>query len=133
MPFFADKKNSEKTGQSTADLPDHTAGEAEGGERDVGKSGEPQQIYTDAHYIPLEESTDPPKYYVPAEKKDPRQATSLGTGEMIAAALRAGVRNILIGIVISIVSQVLSSSAMITSLFGIHLVWAAMASAVIIS
>ena len=36
--------------------------------------------------------------YVPADKKDPRQATSLGTGEMIAAALGMGVRNILIGI-----------------------------------
>ena len=36
--------------------------------------------------------------YVPADKKDPRQATSLGTGEMIAAALSMGVRNILIGI-----------------------------------
>lgn len=38
----------------------------------------------------------------------------------------------LIGIFISIVSQVLSSSAMLTSLFGIHLVWAALASAVLI-
>ena len=38
----------------------------------------------------------------------------------------------LIGIFISIVSQVLSSSAMITSLLGIHLVWAALASAVLI-
>ena len=35
--------------------------------------------------------------YLPAEK-DPRKATSLGTGEMIAAALRQGVRKILIGI-----------------------------------
>ena len=38
----------------------------------------------------------------------------------------------LIGIFISIVSQVLSSSAMITSLFGIHLVWAAIVSALLI-
>lgn len=38
----------------------------------------------------------------------------------------------LIGIFISIVSQVLSSSAMITSLCGIHLVWAALVSAVLI-
>ena len=36
--------------------------------------------------------------YVPADQKDPRQATSLGTGEMIAAAVRGGVRHILIGI-----------------------------------
>ncbi len=36
--------------------------------------------------------------YVPADKKDPRGATSFGTGEMIAAAVRAGVRSILIGI-----------------------------------
>ena len=38
----------------------------------------------------------------------------------------------LIGIFISIVSQVLSSSAMLTSLFGINLVWAGLASAVLI-
>ena len=36
--------------------------------------------------------------YVPEGRKDPRETTSLGTGEMIAAALRAGVRRILIGI-----------------------------------
>ena len=36
--------------------------------------------------------------YVPADKKDPRNATSLGTGEMMADALKKGVRNILIGI-----------------------------------
>lgn len=36
--------------------------------------------------------------YVPAAQRDPRQATSLGTGEMIAAALKRGVRKILIGI-----------------------------------
>ena len=36
--------------------------------------------------------------YVPADGKDPRKATSYGTGEMIAAALRAGARSILIGI-----------------------------------
>ena len=36
--------------------------------------------------------------YVPAEKRDPRNTTSLGTGEMIAAALEKGVRRILIGI-----------------------------------
>ncbi|MBQ9008965.1 MAG: glycerate kinase [Clostridia bacterium] len=36
--------------------------------------------------------------YVPADRRDPRLATSLGTGEMIADALRQGVRRILIGI-----------------------------------
>lgn len=36
--------------------------------------------------------------YVPPEHRDPREATSLGTGEMMAAALRRGVRKILIGI-----------------------------------
>ena len=36
--------------------------------------------------------------YLPSDKKDPRKATSLGTGEMIADALRRGVRDILIGI-----------------------------------
>ena len=36
--------------------------------------------------------------YVPANQRDPRSTTSLGTGEMILAALRAGAREILIGI-----------------------------------
>lgn len=36
--------------------------------------------------------------YVPEQQKDPCRATSLGTGEMIAAAVKVGVRRILIGI-----------------------------------
>lgn len=36
--------------------------------------------------------------YVPMGKRDPRKMTSLGTGEMIAEALRHGARKILIGI-----------------------------------
>lgn len=36
--------------------------------------------------------------YVPTGKRDPRKMTSLGTGEMIAEALRQGARKILIGI-----------------------------------
>lgn len=36
--------------------------------------------------------------YVPTDKRDPRKATSLGTGQMIADALNKGVRNLLIGI-----------------------------------
>jgi len=36
--------------------------------------------------------------YVPEDQRDPRKTTSLGTGEMIAEALKHGVRNILIGI-----------------------------------
>jgi len=36
--------------------------------------------------------------YVAADRRDPRKATSLGTGEMIADALKHGARSILIGI-----------------------------------
>lgn len=36
--------------------------------------------------------------YVPAEKRDPRETTSLGTGEMIAHVLRQGARKLLLGI-----------------------------------
>lgn len=36
--------------------------------------------------------------YVPADKKDPRLATSLGTGEMMADAIRQGAKKLLIGI-----------------------------------
>ena len=36
--------------------------------------------------------------YVPAAQRDPRKTTSLGTGEMIAHALRQGARKLLLGI-----------------------------------
>ena len=36
--------------------------------------------------------------YVPIEKRDPRKTTGLGTGEMMARALRTGARKMLIGI-----------------------------------
>lgn len=36
--------------------------------------------------------------YVPADRRDPRRTTSLGTGEMMAAALREGARDLLLGI-----------------------------------
>ncbi len=36
--------------------------------------------------------------YVPAEKRDPRFTTSLGTGELIAHALKQGARKLLLGI-----------------------------------
>ena len=36
--------------------------------------------------------------YIPEGKRDPRNATSLGTGEMMAEALRQGARKLLIGI-----------------------------------
>ena len=36
--------------------------------------------------------------YVPADRRDPRKTTSLGTGEMIADALEKGARRLLIGI-----------------------------------
>lgn len=36
--------------------------------------------------------------YVPAHKRDPRRTTTLGTGEMMAEAIRRGARKILIGI-----------------------------------
>ena len=36
--------------------------------------------------------------YVPQDKRDPRNATTLGTGEMLAEAIRQGARKILIGI-----------------------------------
>jgi len=32
------------------------------------KNGYTQQIYSDAHYVPAEENTVPPRYYTPPEK-----------------------------------------------------------------
>ncbi len=50
--------------------PDFT-GESSGAGEYHNKNSDTREIYSDAHYIPLEESTDPPKYYTPAPKKEP--------------------------------------------------------------
>lgn len=45
------------------------AAEKIGGEKDPQK-GSSQQIYSDAHFIPLDESTDPPRYYTPSPRRE---------------------------------------------------------------
>lgn len=70
MPLFNRKKNTEEDITEVSG-PSGLTGESSGnGEYHYKNSGE-QQIYSDAHYIPLEESTDPPKYYTPAPRKEP--------------------------------------------------------------
>lgn len=48
-----------------------------------------REIYSDAHYIPLEESTDPPKYYTPAPKKEPTEGRTGLSRTAIAVVLCA--------------------------------------------
>lgn len=69
MPDFDEKEN------RGSNVPEQTGPSGFTGGRDSGngeyhyKSSGAQQIYSDANYVPLGESTDPPKYYTPAEKK----------------------------------------------------------------
>ena len=56
------------------------------------KNGYTQRIYSDAHYVRADETTVPPRYYVPPEKpqKESRPASKrkgVGLGAMIAACL----------------------------------------------
>ena len=67
MPIFDIRKNNrysapDNTGLSGSD------GDSSGEYRF--KDGHTQQIYSDAHYVPLGESADPPKYYTPAPRKE---------------------------------------------------------------
>ena len=54
-------------------------------------NGYSQRIYTDAHYVRADDSTAPPRYYVPPEKtpkeSQPREKKRGGAGRLIAACL----------------------------------------------
>lgn len=39
------------------------------------KSGYTQRLYSDAHYVPADESTAPPKYYTPPPEKPPKETS----------------------------------------------------------
>ena len=49
------------------------------------KNGYTQKIYSDAHYVPAEENTVPPRYYTPPEKaaKEPARERKKGGGKVI--------------------------------------------------
>ncbi len=56
------------------------------------KNGYTQRIYSDAHYVRADETTVPPRYYIPPEKPQKASRTSprkkgVGLGAMIAACL----------------------------------------------
>lgn len=85
-------ENNERLNQETEDIkasaqangaPSGFTGETD---RDNGeyhyKNGYTQKIYSDAHYVPADENTVPPRYYTPSEKPSkepkPRKKCSLG-------------------------------------------------------
>ena len=50
------------------------------------KNGFTQKIYSDAHYVPADESNEPPRYYTPPEKqekpaKEPKSSDNGGHGK----------------------------------------------------
>ena len=49
------------------------------------RSGYTQQVYSNAHYVPLEESASPPKYYRPAEKSNARNTEKKKNNSALAA------------------------------------------------
>ena len=51
------------------------------------RSGYTQQVYSNAHYVPLEESASPPKYYRPAEKNTARHTEKRKNSYGMAAVL----------------------------------------------
>ena len=69
MPIFDKKMKNEDMPKDTPVQP----GAAEE-RRDHTASGSSHPIYSDAHFVPLDESTDPPRYYTPAPKREPGTA-----------------------------------------------------------
>ena len=53
------------------------------------KNGYTQKIYSDAHYVPADENTVPPRYYTPPEKpvREPREPREKKSGGMFARIL----------------------------------------------
>ena len=49
------------------------------------RSGYTQQVYSNAHYVPLDESASPPKYYRPAEKSSVRNSEKKKNNSGLAA------------------------------------------------
>lgn len=85
MSIFNRKKNTEedlREVSASSGLTEESSGTGEY----HNSTGSSQPIYSDAHYIPLDESTDPPKYYTPAPKKEPGSAgTGLGKAVLTVA------------------------------------------------
>ena len=88
MPDF--ENNTEKVNEQRT--PEGFIGEAD---RETGeyryKSGASQQIYSDAHYVPVDETVDPPHYYTPSPKKEkePKQKSQSGRALLIAVLCAA--------------------------------------------
>ena len=58
------------------------------------KNGETRQIYSDAHFVPLGESADPPKYYTPVQRKE-SAAVRTGLNRTVVTAVLCAVFAIL--------------------------------------
>ena len=86
MPIFDDKRED----PSGAEMPSGFTGETdrENGEYHY-RNGYTQKIYSDAHYVPVSESVDPPRYYTPAQKKEKEQTKSGGSKALLIVALCA--------------------------------------------
>ena len=80
---------------ASAGINDSPAGFTGSTDRDNGeyhyKNGYTQKIYSDAHYVPADENTVPPRYYTPPEKSvkepKPKKEHSGATAKIIALCL----------------------------------------------
>lgn len=79
-------ENAAESGKTSAQVNGAPSGFTGETDRDNGeyhyKNGYTQKIYSDAHYVPADENTVPPRYYTPSEKPSkepkPRKKCSLG-------------------------------------------------------
>lgn len=79
--------DNERRAQNTNSTPDEQASGGYAGDTDRVngeyhyKNGYTQKIYSDAHYVPADENTVPPRYYTPPEKpvKEPKPKKSHGS------------------------------------------------------
>lgn len=81
-----------KTGSENENRADYSGPSDFNGETDMDigeyhfdKSAYTQRIYTDAHYVPVEETTAPPRYYRPPERVNSSEPSSSGRSPRVAA------------------------------------------------
>ena len=87
MPVFDNNKN---TVSEMAEGSDTSGDSREMSGEYHFKDGHSEKIYSDAHYVPLGESVDPPRYYTPSQKKAPAEPRG-GIGKTALTAILCAV------------------------------------------
>ncbi len=89
MPVIDNKKSSENSFKEEPERSEPAGENGSAGGEYRFRNGHSEQIYSDAHYVPLGESADPPRYYTPSQKKEPAEPRRGIRGTVLTAILCA--------------------------------------------